>query len=89
MPMIKMHGQRVPEELKAIELEDWNGSLESLLRRAIERQPGLAALILSEGNLRTDLGILINGRHCMFIDGLKTFISESDRIDVLLPVIGG
>lgn len=89
MPTIRVHGQRVPDELKAIDLKPWEGELESLLRNAIELKPGLAALVMSEGKVRTDLGILVNGRHCMFIDGLKTFISGRDIVDILLPVIGG
>jgi molybdopterin converting factor small subunit len=41
------------------------------------------------GGFRTDINILINGRHCMFLEGLKTKIGPEDIVDILFPVIGG
>jgi molybdopterin converting factor small subunit len=89
MTVVKVHGQNVPEALRQIEVVPDNDDVSSLLQKLVKAYPELQEILLNGVALRTDMGILINGRHCMFMDGLKTRIKESDAIDIIMPVIGG
>jgi molybdopterin converting factor small subunit len=84
-----LHGKGVPPEMAAAELEAVGESIGGLIARVMEAKPGLRKYLTTSGKLRTDITILVNGRHCMFMDGLETKLNKGDRIDVLLPMIGG
>lgn len=91
MAKLVVHGRAVPPSFskEGIEIEREGGDIESLLLEAVEKAAELKEILLKEGRLRTDITILVNGRHCMFLDGLKTKLSRGDRVEVLLPMIGG
>lgn len=91
MATLIVHGRGVPPSLsgKGLDISPKTGDLEGLLLEAVERAMELEGLLLKEGKLRTDITVLVNGRHCMFIDGLKTKLADGDRVEVLLPMIGG
>ena len=89
MATVKIHGKRVAPDLRVIGVAPDNDDVESLLLRLANANPSIGEFLLAEGKLRSDLGILINGRHCMFINGLSTKILAEDIIDILMPVIGG
>jgi molybdopterin converting factor small subunit len=71
------------------EMEAEGESIGRLITKVMEAKPGLRKYLTTIGKLRTDITILVNGRHCMFMDGLETKLNKGDRIDVLLPMIGG
>ena len=89
MAIVKIHGQRVAPDLRVIEVAPDNDDVESLLLKLANANPGIGEFLLAEGMLRSDLGILINGRHCIFINGLRTKILADDVLEILMPVIGG
>lgn len=72
-----------------LELDAEGCTIETLIAEALGASPGLAEYLRLGGKLRTDITILINGRHCMFMEGLETRLKDGDRVDVLLPMIGG
>jgi len=85
----RLHGKGVPKEMATLEIEAEGMSIGMLFRRVLGERPGLRDYLIASGELRTDITILVNGRHCMFMDGLETRLNRGDRIDVLLPMIGG
>lgn len=91
MAKLLIHGRAVPPRLskEGMEIEPRGGDLEGLLLEAAEESPDLKEALIKDGRLRTDITILVNGRHCMFLEGLKTKILKGDIVEVLLPMIGG
>lgn len=54
------------------------------LRELIGKLPG------GEEHIKKDIAIiLVNGRNCIFADGMDTEIGDDDVVDVLPPVMGG
>jgi molybdopterin converting factor small subunit len=84
-----LHGKGVPPELATVEMAAEGASIGALIECIIKAKPALGEFLTAKGKVRTDITILINGRHCMFMVGLETKLSELDRVDVLLPMIGG
>ena len=89
MITFSLHGKGVPPEIASTEMEAEGDSIGRLITKVMEAKPGLREYLTAGGKLRTDITILVNGRHCMFMDGLETRLNRGDRIDVLLPMIGG
>jgi molybdopterin converting factor small subunit len=89
MTKVRINGPSMPSELKEVELVFSVIDLEDLLFKLMEFRPESKAILLSKNKLRSDINILVNGRHCMFLDGLKTKVAPKDIIDIILPVIGG
>ena len=46
-------------------------------------------LTTAEGNLRTGVAVLINGRNVDFLQGLNTPLNPGDRVTIIPPVAGG
>jgi molybdopterin converting factor small subunit len=67
------------------DVEDVGG----LITELIKTNPTYGKHLLTENGVRTDLNILINGRNCMFLDGLRSKVDINGVVDILLPVIGG
>ena len=86
---VRIHGSRIPQELRELEVESWSGDLEGLIKKIVVDHPYYKEYLMDEKGVRRDLNILVNGRHCMFIDGLKTKIGTEDIIDILFPLVGG
>jgi molybdopterin converting factor small subunit len=86
---IRLHGRDLPEELVELKIGSSTADLDDLLSRIAAKNKRYKDLLMKSGSFRTDLNILINGRHCMFLEGLKTKIGSEDIVDVLFPVIGG
>ncbi len=60
------------------------------LRALAERFPAVASRIFTErGEVRRDVGVLINGGNATRRDGLRTRLSDGDRLTLLPPVGGG
>lgn len=89
MVKIRLHGRDLPEELVELKIGSSTADLDDLLSRIAAKNKRYKDLLMKSGSFRTDLNILINGRHCMFLEGLKTKIGSEDIVDVLFPVIGG
>jgi len=54
------------------------------LRELIGKLPG------GEEHIKKNIAvILVNGRNCIFADGMDTEIGDDDVVDVLPPVMGG
>jgi len=85
----RLHGKGVPPEVASVEMEAEGESIGRLIEKILEAKSGLREYLIVSGNLRTDITILVNGRHCMFMDGLETELKKGDKVDVLLPMIGG
>jgi molybdopterin synthase sulfur carrier subunit len=85
----RLHGKGVPAELATFEVEAEGESIRDLMANVMEGRNGLREFLTEGGELRTDITILVNGRHCMFMEGLDTKLSQGDQIDILLPMIGG
>lgn len=89
MVTFSLNGKGVPPELATAEVEAEGASIGQLIAKVLESRPGLTEYLIAGGQLRTDITILVNGRHCMFMEGLETRLKKGDRVDVLLPMIGG
>ena len=89
MTKVRINGPSLPAEVKEVEIAFSVKNLEDLISKLIEDKPEARAILMSKGAVRSDLNILVNGRHCMFLQGLKTQISPNDTVDIILPVIGG
>jgi molybdopterin converting factor small subunit len=86
---IRLHGRDLPEELVELKICSNLPDLDELLSMIAGKNYRYKGLLMKGGGIRTDINILINGRHCMFLEGLKTKIGPEDIVDVLSPVIGG
>jgi molybdopterin converting factor small subunit len=86
---IRLHGRDLPEELVELKNGSSLADLDDLLSRIAAKNNRYRDLLMKGSSFRTDINILINGRHCMFLEGLKTKIGPEDIVDVLFPVIGG
>jgi len=54
------------------------------LRELIGKLPG------GEEHIRNNIAaILVNGRNCIFADGMNTEVGDDDVVDVLSPITGG
>lgn len=89
MTKIKLHGRDLPEEQVELKIDSSLSDLEDLLSMIAGKNNRYKDLLMKGGGFRTDINILINGRHCMFLEGLKTKIGPEDIVDILFPVIGG
>jgi molybdopterin converting factor small subunit len=91
LPLVKirLHGRNLPEELVELKIGTSLPYLDDLLLGITAKNNRYRDLLMKGGSFRTDINILINGRHCMFLEGLKTKISPEDTVDILFPVIGG
>lgn len=87
--IVRLHGPNIPIELREIRLDSWEGTVEELIKLILCKNTDIKRLLIEKDSVRSDLNILVNGRHCMFINGLKTKIKSKDVVDILMPVIGG
>jgi molybdopterin converting factor small subunit len=86
---IRLHGRDLSEELVELKIGSSLLDLDDLLSMIAGKNNRYKDLLMKGGSFRTDINILINGRHCMFLEGLKTKIGSEDIVDILFPVIGG
>lgn len=89
MVKVRINGLQVPLRWKEVEIDADVEDVGGLITELIKTNPSYGKHLLTENGVRTDLNILINGRHCMFIDGLRSKVDPKDTIDIILPVIGG
>jgi molybdopterin synthase sulfur carrier subunit len=75
---------------KEIEVDVASGdTLRTVLQKLAARHPALGEKLLdAEGNLRSSIHVLINGRSVRYLDGLDSSIREDDRLS-LFPAVGG
>lgn len=60
------------------------GGREIKLRELISKLPG------GEEYIKENIAaILVNGRNCIFADGMDTKVGDDDVVDVLSPITGG
>lgn len=89
MTKVRINGPQVPAEMREVEIDADVEDVGGLITELIKTNPTYGKHLLTENGVRTDLNILINGRHCMFLDGLRSKVDPKDIVDILLPVIGG
>lgn len=62
----------------------------TVLRRLIERWPGLDGYILDErGQVQRFVNVFVDGRDIRYLDGLETRLQNDEEISVFPPVAGG
>lgn len=62
----------------------------AVLRRLIERWPGLDGYILDErGQVQRFVNVFVDGRDIRYLDGLETRLEDEQEISVFPPVAGG
>jgi len=86
---VRINGPQVPAETREVEIDADVEDVGGLITELIKTNPTYGKHLLTENGVRTDLNILINGRNCMFLDGLRSKVDINDIVDILLPVIGG
>ncbi len=60
------------------------------LRTLAEHFPAVQSrLFAGSGEVRRDVGVLVNGGNALRRDGLRTRLSDGDRLTLLPPVGGG
>ena len=89
MTKVRINGPQVPAEMREVEIDADVEDVGGLITELIKTNPTYGKHLLTENGVRTDLNILINGRNCMFLDGLRSKVDINDIVDILLPVIGG
>ena len=89
MVTVRIHGPETPKELAEYSTDRGVKDLAGLLTEMAKSNNYYSSLLLRDGAPRTDLSILVNGRSCMFLGGLKAQVQQSDVVDILLPMIGG
>lgn len=50
---------------------------------------GLEGSLLENGDVRTAVNVLVNGRDVAHIDGLETVLEDGDTVSIFPPVAGG
>ncbi|HWQ28448.1 MAG TPA: ubiquitin-like small modifier protein 1 [Dehalococcoidia bacterium] len=62
----------------------------AVLRRLIERWPGLDGYILDDrGDVQRFVNVFVDGRDIRYLDGLDTKLEDREEISVFPPVAGG
>jgi molybdopterin synthase sulfur carrier subunit len=60
------------------------------LRALVDRFPAIEGRIFGRlGEVRRDVGVLVNGGNVLRRDGLRTELADGDRLTLLPPVGGG
>ncbi|WP_263018040.1 ubiquitin-like small modifier protein 1 [Natronobiforma cellulositropha] len=60
------------------------------LLSALEREyDGLEGELLADGEIRSQLNVLANGRGVQYGDGVETELEDGDTVSVFPPVAGG
>ena len=65
-------------------------TVSELLKKVFEQHPDLRVGLLGEdGDIRSFVAIMVNGRDIRHLDGIETRISDGDSLDIFPPVAGG
>ena len=65
-------------------------TVSELLKKVFELHPDLRVGLLGEdGDIRSFVAIMVNGRDIRHLDGIETRISDGDSLDIFPPVAGG
>ncbi|MHC1627386.1 MAG: ubiquitin-like small modifier protein 1 [Candidatus Nezhaarchaeales archaeon] len=73
-----------------IEIEVSDGStLEQLIEILVSEKPEAKELILEGSKLRDYVKVLVNGRDCRFLNGLRTKLEDGYVISIFPPAGGG
>lgn len=89
MVIVRIHGPDTPKELAEFTADFPIADLEGLIDNMVGKNEYYRGILFREGRPRTDISILVNGRSCMFLGGLKARLEAGDVVDILLPMIGG
>lgn len=71
-----------------IELSE-DSTLEQLLELLVEQKPEAKEIIFEGGNLRSYLKVLVDGKDCRLLGGLKTKLRDGLVISIFPPAGGG
>jgi molybdopterin converting factor small subunit len=81
--------RELPDDYRQLVLPD-GAEVGDALRALADRFPTIASRLFTErGEIRRDVGVLINGGNATRRDGTHTLLSDSDRLTLLPPVGGG
>jgi sulfur-carrier protein len=81
--------RELPDNYRELMLAD-AATVADALRALAGRFPAIEArLFTAHGDVRRDVGVLLNGGNVARRDGLRTALSDGDRMTLLPPVGGG
>lgn len=64
-------------------------TIRSLLEKLCVSSEHRQRIFDGDGNVRSDITILRNGRSILFLEGLDTELHEGDKVAIFPPVCGG
>jgi molybdopterin synthase sulfur carrier subunit len=74
------------EERRSIEA---GTTVRSVLADLESEYPGLAGLLLEDGEVAGGVTVLRNGTHVTHFEGVETTLDDGDRLSITPPVTGG
>lgn len=75
---------------KSIEIEmDDNSTLEQLIDALVNENPKVKEFILEGSKIKDYVKVLVNGRDCRFLNGLRTKLENGYVISIFPPAGGG
>lgn len=75
---------------KSVEIELGEAStLGQLLELLVEQKPEVKEMIFEGENLRDYLKVLVNGRDCRFLGGLRARLRDGSTVSIFPPAGGG
>lgn len=75
---------------KSIDVElSEDSTLGQLLELLVEQKPEVKEMIFEGGNLRSYLKVLVDGRDCRLLGGLKAKLRDGTSVSIFPPAGGG
>ena len=68
---------------------DDGATVRSVLADLEREHPGLAGLLLEDGEVAGGVTVLRNGTHVTHFEGVETTLEDGDRLSITPPVTGG
>lgn len=75
---------------KSLDFElDKGSTLELLLEAIVRKEPKVRDFVLEGSEIKDFVKILVNGRDCRFLRGLRTRLEDGDVVSIFPPAGGG
>lgn len=71
-----------------VELSE-DSTLEQLLELLVEQKPEVKEMIFEGGDLRSYLKVLVDGRDCRLLGGLRARLRDGSMVSIFPPAGGG